>query len=292
MSLNSPGERLRQAIEAHKPLPIVGTVNAYCAIMAEKSGHKALYLSGAGVANSSFGFPDLGMTTINDVCEDTRRITNSTNLPLLVDMDTGWGNQFTIGRSVKDLIRAGAAGTHIEDQQDLKRCGHRPNKQLVTCEEMVSRIKSAVDNRIDDSFLIMARTDALANEGIEQALERAQRYIEAGADALFPEAITTLDQYKTFCDAVSVPVLANITEFGKTPLFTQSELHEHGVSMVLYPLSAFRAMNKAALSVYETILSEGSQEKEIAQMQTREELYSFLDYYRYEQQADSQNKKG
>ncbi|RUO55505.1 methylisocitrate lyase [Pseudidiomarina homiensis] len=287
----SAGAKLRQAIKDEHPLQIVGTINAYTAMMAEKVGHKALYLSGAGVANASFGLPDLGMTSLNDVCEDIRRITGASDLPLLVDADTGWGGAFNIARTVKEMTRAGAAGFHIEDQVAQKRCGHRPNKEIVTQAEMVDRVKAAVDARIDDQFLIMARTDALQQEGLEAAIERAQACVDAGADAIFAEAVHTLEQYQAFTNALNVPVLANITEFGATPLFNKQELAEVGVEMVLYPLSAFRAMNKAALNVYESILANGDQKAVVDDMQTRAELYDFLNYHAFEQKLDQLFKK-
>ncbi|WP_322405837.1 methylisocitrate lyase [Idiomarina sp. PL1-037] len=289
--MTSPGAKLRQAIADENPLQIVGTINAYTAMMAEKVGHKALYLSGAGVANASFGLPDLGMTSLNDVCEDIRRITAATDLPLLVDADTGWGGAFNISRTVKEMTRAGAAGMHIEDQVAQKRCGHRPNKEIVTQEEMVDRVKAAVDARIDDQFLIMARTDALQQQGLEAAIERAQACVDAGADAIFAEAVHTLDQYKAFSEALNVPVLANITEFGATPLFNKQELADVGVEIVLYPLSAFRAMNKAALNVYNSILENGDQKAVVDNMQTRAELYDFLNYHDFEEKLDQLFKK-
>ncbi|MGO1329267.1 MAG: methylisocitrate lyase [Idiomarina loihiensis] len=289
--MTSPGAKLRQAIADENPLQIVGTINAYTAMMAEKVGHKALYLSGAGVANASFGLPDLGMTSLNDVCEDIRRITAATDLPLLVDADTGWGGAFNISRTVKEMTRAGAAGMHIEDQVAQKRCGHRPNKEIVTQEEMVDRVKAAVDARIDDQFLIMARTDALQQQGLEAAIERAQACVDAGADAIFAEAVHTLDQYKAFTEALNVPVLANITEFGATPLFNKQELADVGVEIVLYPLSAFRAMNKAALNVYNSILESGDQKAVVDDMQTRAELYDFLNYHDFEEKLDQLFKK-
>lgn len=289
--IQSAGAKLRQAIKDENPLQIVGTINAYTAMMAEKVGHKALYLSGAGVANASFGLPDLGMTSLNDVCEDIRRITGASDLPLLVDADTGWGGAFNIARTVKEMTRAGAAGFHIEDQVAQKRCGHRPNKEIVTQAEMVDRVKAAVDARIDDQFLIMARTDALQQEGLEAAIERAQACVAAGADAIFAEAVHTLEQYQAFTNALNVPVLANITEFGATPLFNKQELAEVGVEMVLYPLSAFRAMNKAALNVYESILANGDQKAVVDDMQTRAELYEFLNYHAFEQKLDQLFKK-
>lgn len=283
----SAGLKFRQAIQANQPLQLVGTINAYTAMMAERVGHKALYLSGAGVANASFGLPDLGMTSLNDVCEDIRRITGATNLPLLVDADTGWGGAFNIARTVREMTRAGAAGFHIEDQVMQKRCGHRPNKEIVSQEEMVDRVKAAVDARTDANFFIMARTDALQQQGLEAAIERAQACVEAGADAIFAEAVYTLEQYQAFTNALSVPVLANITEFGQTPLFNTAELAGVGVKMVLYPLSAFRAMNKAALNVYQSILANGDQKAVVDSMQTRMELYDFLNYHSYEEKLDS-----
>lgn len=281
------GFKLRQAIEANQPLQLVGTINAYTAMMAERVGHNALYLSGAGVANASFGLPDLGMTSLNDVCEDIRRITGATDLPLLVDADTGWGGAFNIARTVREMTRAGAAGFHIEDQVMQKRCGHRPNKEIVSQDEMVDRVKAAVDARTDASFFIMARTDALQQQGLAAAIERAQACVEAGADAIFAEAVYTLEQYRAFTQALSVPVLANITEFGQTPLFNTAELAGVGVKMVLYPLSAFRAMNKAALNVYQSILANGDQKAVVDSMQTRAELYDFLNYHSYEQKLDN-----
>lgn len=290
-SVTSAGAKLRQAIAQEQPLQIVGTINAYTAMMAERVGHKALYLSGAGVANASFGLPDLGMTSLNDVCEDIRRITGATDVPLLVDADTGWGGAFNISRTVKEMTRAGAAGFHIEDQVAQKRCGHRPNKEIVTQGEMVDRVKAAVDARTDEQFLIMARTDALQQEGLEAAIARAQACVEAGADAIFAEAVHTLEQYQAFTNALNVPVLANITEFGATPLFNKDELAGVGVEMVLYPLSAFRAMNKAALNVYENILAKGDQKDVVESMQTRAELYDFLNYHSFEEKLDSLFKK-
>ncbi len=287
----SAGTKLRQAITNEKPLQLVGTINAYTAMMAERVGHKALYLSGAGVANASFGLPDLGMTSLNDVCEDIRRITGASDLPLLVDADTGWGGAFNIARTVKEMTRAGAAGFHIEDQVAQKRCGHRPNKEIVSQTEMVDRVKAAVDARTDEAFFIMARTDALQQEGLEAAIARAQACVEAGADAIFAEAVHTLEQYQAFTSALNVPVLANITEFGATPLFNKDELASVGVEMVLYPLSAFRAMNKAALNVYESILTNGDQKAVVDDMQTRAELYDFLNYHSFEEKLDSLFKK-
>lgn len=286
-NVKSAGALLRQAIKDNQPLQLVGTINAYTAMMAERVGHKALYLSGAGVANASFGLPDLGMTSLNDVCEDIRRITGATELPLLVDADTGWGGAFNIARTVKDMTKAGAAGFHIEDQVAQKRCGHRPNKEIVSLEEMVDRVKASVDARTDENFFIMARTDALQQQGLEAAIERALACEAAGADAIFAEAVYTLEQYQAFTKVLKVPVLANITEFGQTPLFNKAELAAVGVDMVLYPLSAFRAMNKAALNVYESILANGDQKAVVDSMQTRAELYDFLNYHSYEQKLDA-----
>jgi methylisocitrate lyase len=273
-------------MEAERPLQIVGTVNAYSALLARTAGFRAIYLSGAGVANASFGRPDLGITTLNDVCEDVRRITAAADLPLLVDADTGFGSAFNIARTVRDLIKAGAAGLHLEDQVQAKRCGHRPGKALVAATEMVDRIRAAVDARSDASFVIMARTDAHAVEGQKAALERAGEYVRAGADMIFAEALTTLDEYREFTGSVSVPVLANLTEFGKTPLFTTAELASVGIRLVLYPLSAFRAMSQAALAVFEAIRRDGTQKGVIARMQTRAELYDVLDYHAYEDKLD------
>ena len=290
----SPGARFRKALKENHPLQIVGTINAYTAMMAEKVGHQAIYLSGGGVANASYGLPDLGMTTLNDVVEDVRRITAATDVPLLVDIDTGWGGAFNIARTVREMERAGAAAVHIEDQVAQKRCGHRPNKEIVSQEEMVDRIKAAVDARQDDDFFIMARTDAFQKEGLDAAIERAKACIEAGADGIFAEAVTELEHYKAFSEALDVPVLANITEFGATPLYNRKELAEAGAGMVLYPLSAFRAMNKAALTVYENILEKGDQKDVVDLMQTRMELYDFLNYHDFEQKLDElfQQKKG
>jgi methylisocitrate lyase len=280
------GTQLRNALQEEKPLQLVGTINAYTALLAEQCGFRAIYLSGAGVANASFGLPDLGMTTLTDVLEDVRRITAASRLPLLVDVDTGWGHAFMIARTVKEMIRAGAAGMHIEDQVAAKRCGHRPGKALVSCDEMVDRIKAAVDARTDSDFVVMARTDAVASEGLDSAIERACRYREAGTDMLFPEALTGLDQYRRFAEAVNIPVLANMTEFGVTPLFTLEELASAGVGLVLYPLSAFRAMSAAALKVYRTIREKGTQAGLLDQMQTRAELYEVLGYHEYEHKLD------
>lgn len=288
----SAGARFRAAVATEKPLQVVGTVNAYSALLAERSGFRAIYLSGAGVANASFGLPDLGITSLNDVCEDVRRIASATDLPLLVDADTGWGAAFNIARTCADLIRSGAGAMHLEDQVQAKRCGHRPGKALVSAAEMVDRIKAAVDGRTDDQFVIMARTDAHAVEGQQAAIERAQQYVEAGADMIFAEALTTLDEYRQFTAVIKVPVLANITEFGKTPLFTVQELGSAGVSLVLYPLSAFRAMSKAALEVYATLRRDGTQQAVIGSMQTRAELYEVLGYHDYEQKLDALFAKG
>lgn len=282
----SPGARLRLALRTEKPLQIVGTINAYTALMAERVGFKAIYLSGAGVANASYGLPDLGITNLEDVLIDVRRITSAVDLPLLVDIDTGWGSAFNIARSIQEMIRAGAAGIHIEDQVQAKRCGHRPGKALVGISEMTDRIKACVDAKTDPDFVIMARTDALAVEGLDAAIERVKHYIDAGADMIFFEGATKLTQYATLISQIDVPVLANITEYGVTPLFTVEELAHAGVSMVLYPLSAFRAMNTAALKTYDTIRQEGSQKNLLAEMQTREALYDFLNYYAYEQKLD------
>jgi methylisocitrate lyase len=283
---SSAGARLRAALEAERPLQVVGTTNAYSALLAERAGFRAIYLSGAGVANASLGVPDLGITSLNDVCEDVRRITSVTELPLLVDADTGWGTAFNIQRTCADLIKSGAAGLHLEDQVAAKRCGHRPGKALVSAGEMVDRIKAATDGRKDPQFVIMARTDAHAVEGQQAAIDRALAYVEAGADMIFAEALTTLDEYRQFTAAVNVPVLANITEFGRTPLFTVQELAAAGVSLVLYPLSAFRAMARAAEAVYGSIRRDGTQQAVISRMQTRAELYEVLRYHDYENKLD------
>ena len=287
-SLLSPGARLRAAVEAERPLQVVGTVNAFCALLAERAGFRALYLSGAGVANASFGLPDLGLTTLPDVCEDIRHITQATTLPLLVDADTGWGGALMIARAIKEMTRAGAAGCHLEDQVSAKRCGHRPGKQLVSATEMTDRLKAAVDARPEAQFVIMARTDARAGEGIAGAIERASAYAAAGADMIFAEALSSLDEYRQFTLALGsgVPVLANLTEFGLTPLFTLEELRQAGVRLALYPLSAFRAMNKAAATVYETLRSQGTQQGIVDLMQSRAELYEVLQYEAYEQKLD------
>lgn len=282
----SAGDRLRAAIESERPLQVAGAINAYCAMLAQRAGFKALYLSGAGVANASFGLPDLGITTLNDVCEDARRITQATALPLLVDADTGWGGAFMIARAVRELTRAGVAGCHLEDQVQAKRCGHRPGKALVGAAEMCDRIKAAVDGRTDQSFVVMARTDAFTSEGLDASIGRARQYVAAGADMIFAEALTTLDEYRRFTREVDVPVLANVTEFGQTPMFRLDELREAGVRLVLYPLSAFRAMSKAAETVYAALRSQGTQASVLGQMQTRAELYDVLGYHAYEQKLD------
>ena len=282
----SQGKKFRELVATSHPLQVVGAINAYSATLAKSVGHKAIYLSGGGVAASSLGVPDLGITTLNDVIIDAKRITDVCDLPLLVDVDVGWGGAFNIARCVKDMEYAGVAAIHIEDQVSQKRCGHRPNKAIVSTEEMVDRIKAAVDARIDSNFVIMARTDSLAVEGLESALEKAQRFMEAGADMLFPEALDSLDQYKEFSKVIDKPILANITEFGATPYFTTEELSEAGADIVLYPLSAFRAQSKAALNVYEHILTDGCQENVIDTMQTRSELYDYLNYYEYENKLD------
>jgi methylisocitrate lyase len=283
----SPGKKLRRLVAKNPPVQIPGAINAYCALLAQKAGFKALYLSGAGVANASFGLPDLGITTLGDVLEDARRVTGATDLPLLVDADTGFGSAFNIARTVREMERAGVAAIHIEDQEQAKRCGHRPNKATVAVEEMCDRLKAAVDARRDEDFVIMARTDAFAREGRSASLERAAAYVEAGADMIFAEALHTLDDYASFARAIRVPVLANLTEFGVTPSFTVAELGKTGVKLVLYPLSAFRAMSRAALAVYKTIRRDGTQRAVLGEMQTREELYAVLDYYAYEHKLDA-----
>ena len=282
----SAGARFRAALEAERPLQIVGTINAFTALLAEQAGFRAIYLSGAGVANASFGLPDLAMTTLNDVCEDIRRIASATDVPLLVDADTGWGSAFMIGRTIREMTWAGAAGCHLEDQVADKRCGHRPGKALVEKAEMCDRIKAAVDGRIDDTFVIMARTDAHAVEGQQAALDRAAAYVEAGVDMIFAEALTTLDEYQEFTDKIKVPVLANLTEFGQTPLFTIEELAEVGIRMALYPLTAFRAMSKTALDVYTDLREKGTQSGSIDRMQARADLYDVLGYQAYEDKLD------
>ena len=282
----SSGLKFRKALKENSPLIIPGAINAYSAILAEKSGHQALYLSGGGVAAASYGIPDLGITSLEDVLIDVKRITNASSLPLLVDIDTGWGGAFNISRTIKEMIQAGAAAVHIEDQVSQKRCGHRPNKSLVSPAEMEDRIKAAVDGRTDENFFIMARTDSFANEGMSGAIERAQSYIENGADGIFLEAVSSLDDYKTLKESISAPVLANITEFGKTPLFTKEELSSVGVDMMLFPLSVFRAMSQIAEKVYTSLAKDGTQESLLDIMQTREELYERLNYHEYENKLD------
>ena len=284
---DAPGARLRRAVSDERPLQVVGAINAYCALLAQRAGFRALYLSGAGVANADFGLPDLGITALADVAENVRRIAGAVPLPLLVDADTGWGGAFVIARTVKELERAGAAGLHLEDQVQAKRCGHRPGKALCSASEIVDRLKSAVDARIDQSFVLMARTDAHAVEGLSAAIDRASQYVEAGADMVFAEALATLDEFKEFTRRVRVPVLANITEFGKTPMFTLDDLRAAGVGLALYPLSAFRAMSAAAERVYRTIRADGTQQAVVAAMQSRAELYDVLDYHSYEQKLDA-----
>jgi len=284
---NSAGKRFREALAAEKPLQIMGTVNAYAAMMATQVGYKAIYLSGAGVANYSYGLPDLGITSLEDVLIDARRITSVVDTPLLVDIDTGWGGAFNIGRTVKEMIRAGVAAVHIEDQVAQKRCGHRPNKEIVSKQEMVDRVKAAVDAKTDSDFIIMARTDSLQAEGLQSVIDRACAFVEAGADAIFAEAMTDITMYKKVCDAVKVPVLANITEFGDTPYYTVEQLREQDIAMVLYPLSGTRAMQKAALAVFEAVRKEGTQVNVLDLMQKRKELYQFLDYHSYEDKLDA-----
>jgi methylisocitrate lyase len=282
----SAGRRFRDAIASEKPLQVMGTVNAYAAMMATQVGYKAIYLSGAGVANYSYGLPDLGLTSLEDVLIDARRITSVTDTPLLVDIDTGWGGAFNISRTVTEMIRAGVAAVHIEDQVAQKRCGHRPNKEIVPIGEMVDRVKAAVDAKTDSEFVVMARTDSLQKEGLNGVIDRISAYVEAGADAIFAEAMTDITMYRQVCDAVNVPVLANITEFGDTPYYTTQELGEQGISMVLYPLSGTRAMQKAALAVYEAVRKEGTQVNVLDLMQQRKELYEFLNYHSYEDKID------
>ena len=291
-SNNSAGARFRAALKAEKPLQVAGTINAYAARMAEAVGFRAIYLSGGGVAANSLGVPDLGISTMEDVLTDVRRITGACTLPLLVDIDTGWGGAFNIARTIREMIKAGAAAVHIEDQVSAKRCGHRPGKELVPAEEMVDRIKTAVDARTDPEFVIMARTDALAGEGLARAIERAQAYVAAGADMIFAEAVTEASMYAAFRKAVGVPILANITEFGKTPLFTREELAAAGVDVILYCCAAYRAMNAAALKVYEAIRTEGTQKNVLPLMQTRDELYRYLGYHAYEQKLNELFAKG
>ncbi len=281
------GTKFREALKLNSPLVIPGAINAYSGILAEKAGHKAIYLSGGGVAAASYGMPDLGITSMDDVLIDVKRISNATSLPLLVDIDTGWGGAFNISRTIKEMINAGCAAVHMEDQVSQKRCGHRPNKSLVSSNEMQDRIKAAVDGRHDESFFIMARTDALASEGMSGAIDRASSYVEQGADGIFLEAVTSLEDYKEFKNAIDIPLLANITEFGKTPLFTKEELEGVDVDMILYPLTAFRAMSKAAEKIYISLAKEGTQEGLLDIMQTREELYEYLNYHSYEEKLDS-----
>lgn len=286
MTISSPGARFRQAVSEEQPLQVVGAITAYTARMAEATGFRALYVSGGGVAANSLGMPDLGISTMEDVLTDVRRITDVTTLPLMVDIDTGWGSAFNIARTIRSMIKAGAAAVHMEDQVGAKRCGHRPGKEIVSKAEMVDRVKAAVDARTDDNFVIMARTDALASEGLNAAIDRACAYVEAGADMIFPEAITELGMYKTVRSAVGVPILANITEFGHTPLFTRDELASVDVDIILYCCGAYRAMNAAALKVYETIRNQGTQRDVVPIMQTREDLYRYLGYHAYEQKLD------
>lgn len=287
MSKATAGQRFRIALETERPLQIVGAINAYTAMMAEQTGYRALYLSGAGVANASYGLPDLGMTSLENVVEDASRITGATDAPLLVDIDTGWGGAFNIARTIREMERAGVAAVHLEDQVGQKRCGHRPNKELVAPDEMIDRIKAAVDAKSDSAFVVMARTDALAVEGMEPMLERIAAYEAAGADAIFAEAMTDIENYRRVTNTVSIPVLANLTEFGMTPMYTTEQLADVGIRMALYPLSAFRAMNAAALSVYRTIRENGTQVHAIDSMQTREELYEFLNYHAFEKKLDA-----
>ena len=286
-----PGQKFREALKNNQPLVIPGTINAYSAKLAERAGHQAIYLSGSGVAAASYGLPDLGVTSMDDVLIDVKRITNASTLPLLVDIDTGWGESDQISRTITEMGIAGCAAVHIEDQVYDKRCGHRPNKQLVSINEMTNRLKTAIKSKVDDSFFVMARTDAIASEGIDGALKRCEAYVEEGVDGIFLEAVTSIDQYKEFKDHFSIPVLANITEFGKTPLFTQNELKEVGVDMVLYPLTAFRTMSLSAEKTYNSIIKDGTQESLLDIMQTREELYEVLDYYNFEKQLDEKMSK-
>jgi methylisocitrate lyase len=285
-------DSLHKALAQEKPLQMVGTINAYSALLAKHAGFRAIYLSGAGVANASYGLPDLGITNLTDVAEDVHRITGICELPLLVDIDTGWGSAFNIARAIKTLTRAGAAGVHIEDQVQAKRCGHRPRKEIVDVQEMCDRIKAAIDAKFDKHFVVMARTDALAKEGLQKTIERIQAYVEAGADMIFFEGVTEISQYRALTQVCKVPVLANITEFGVTPIFTKEVLQQAGISIILYPLSAFRAMSATALNIYQTIRTKGSQESVLSQMQTREQLYEILNYYQYEQKLDELFAKG
>lgn len=287
MQIQSAGQRFRNALQSSQPLQIMGTINAYTALMATEIGHKAIYISGGACANASYGLPDLGMTSMNDVLEDARRITAAVQTPLLIDIDTGWGGAFNIARTIKESIRAGVAAVHMEDQVAQKRCGHRPNKEVVSTQEMVDRIKAAVDARTDDQFFIMARTDSYAIEGLQASIDRAGAYIEAGADGIFAEAMANLSEYQAYQDALNAPLLANMTEFGMSPLFDTTELSQHGVNMVLYPLTAVRAMNKAAETVYRDVLEKGHQRDVVDAMQTRMELYDYLNYHDYEQTLDT-----
>ncbi len=291
-TIKSPGGRFRAALERENPLQVVGTINAYTAMMAERIGHQAVYISGGACANASYGLPDLGMTSMNDVLEDARRITSVVDTPLMIDIDTGWGGAFNIARTIKESIRAGVAAVHIEDQVAQKRCGHRPNKEIVSQEEMVDRVKAAVDAKTDTQFFILARTDAYAAEGLQAAVDRACACIEAGADGVFAEAMSTLEEYQVFKNAINAPLLANMTEFGVTPLFNKVNLAAHGVDMVLYPLTAVRAMNKAAETVYKHLLETGDQIEVIDTMQTRMELYDYLGYHDYEQKLDQLFSQG
>ena len=286
MSIHSAGARFRSALKNNNPLQIVGTINAYTALMATEVGHHAIYISGGACANASYGLPDLGMTSMNDVLEDARRITAVVDTPLLIDIDTGWGGAFNIARTIKESIRAGVAAVHMEDQVAQKRCGHRPNKEVVPLNEMVDRIKAAVDAKTDDNFFVMARTDSYAIEGLQASIDRSAAYVEAGADGVFAEAMATLDEYKAYDDAIDAPLLANMTEFGVSPLFDANELSGAGVDMVLYPLTATRAMNKAAEMVYQDVLEKGHQRDMVPHMQTRMELYDYLNYHEYEQTLD------
>jgi len=292
MTILSAGLRFRNALKETKPLQIMGTINAYTALMATKIGHKAIYISGGACANASYGLPDLGMTSMNDVLDDARRITSVVDTPLLIDIDTGWGGAFNIARTIKESIRAGVAAVHMEDQVAQKRCGHRPNKEVVSTEEMVDRIKAAVDAKTDDDFFIMARTDSYAIEGLQASIDRASAYIEAGADGIFAEAMASLEEYKAYDNALDAPLLANMTEFGMSPLFDTTELANNGVDMVLYPLTATRAMNKAAEMVYRDVLEKGHQRDVVDSMQTRMELYDYLNYHEYEQTLDSLFSQG
>ena len=289
---SSAGARFRSALNENNPLQVIGTINAYTALMATKIGHKSIYISGGACANASYGLPDLGMTSMNDVLEDARRITAVVDTPLLIDIDTGWGGAFNISRTIKESIRAGVAAVHMEDQVAQKRCGHRPNKEIVSKEEMVDRIKAAVDAKTDDDFFIMARTDSYAIEGLDASIERAIAYIEAGADGIFAEAMSSLDEYKAYDDALNAPLLANMTEFGMSPLFEKQELASAGVDIILYPLTATRAMNKAAEKVYREVLEKGHQKDVVDDMQTRMELYDYLNYHEYEQTLDKLFSQG